>query len=43
MSDQVAVMNHGRFEQVGSPQQLYYQPKTAVAGFRATTTGSTAA
>jgi spermidine/putrescine transport system ATP-binding protein len=34
MSDQVAVMNHGRFEQVGSPQQLYYQPKTAfVAGF----------
>ena len=34
MSDQVAVMNHGRFEQVGSPQQLYYQPSTAfVAGF----------
>ncbi|WP_372659074.1 ABC transporter ATP-binding protein [Hydrogenophaga sp.] len=34
MSDQVAVMNHGRFEQVGSPQQLYYQPQTAfVAGF----------
>jgi spermidine/putrescine transport system ATP-binding protein len=34
MSDQVAVMNHGKFEQVGSPQQLYYQPKTAfVAGF----------
>ncbi|WP_299728675.1 ABC transporter ATP-binding protein [uncultured Endozoicomonas sp.] len=34
MSDQVAVMNHGRFEQVGSPQSLYYQPNTAfVAGF----------
>jgi spermidine/putrescine transport system ATP-binding protein len=34
MSDQVAVMNHGRFEQLGSPQELYYQPKTAfVAGF----------
>lgn len=34
MSDQVAVMNYGRFEQVGSPQQLYYQPATAfVAGF----------
>jgi spermidine/putrescine transport system ATP-binding protein len=34
MSDQVAVMNHGRFEQVGTPQQLYYQPQTAfVAGF----------
>ena len=34
MSDQVAVMNHGRFEQLGSPQELYYQPRTAfVAGF----------
>jgi spermidine/putrescine transport system ATP-binding protein len=34
MSDQVAVMNRGRFEQIGSPQQLYYQPQTAfVAGF----------
>ena len=34
MSDQVAVMNNGCFEQVGSPQALYYQPKTAfVAGF----------
>lgn len=34
MSDQVAVMNHGRFEQLGTPQQLYYQPQTAfVAGF----------
>ena len=34
MSDQVAVMNQGRFEQVASPQTLYYQPATAfVAGF----------
>jgi spermidine/putrescine transport system ATP-binding protein len=34
MSDQVAVMNKGCFEQVGSPQQLYYQPQTVfVAGF----------
>ncbi len=34
MSDQVAVMNHGRFEQVGSPRELYEQPATAfVAGF----------
>jgi spermidine/putrescine transport system ATP-binding protein len=34
MSDQIAVMNHGQFEQVGSPHELYYEPKTAfVAGF----------
>lgn len=34
MSDQVAVMNHGRFEQVGTPQALYYEPATRfVAGF----------
>ena len=34
MSDQVAVMNQGRFEQVGTPQMLYQQPATAfVAGF----------
>ena len=34
MSDQVAVMNQGRFEQIGTPQELSYQPKTAfVAGF----------
>jgi spermidine/putrescine transport system ATP-binding protein len=34
MSDKVAVMNAGRFEQVGSPQELYYNPRTAfVAGF----------
>ncbi len=34
MSDQVAVMNTGRFEQIGTPQQLYYEPATRfVAGF----------
>jgi spermidine/putrescine transport system ATP-binding protein len=34
MSDRVAVMNEGRFEQVDSPQGLYYHPRTAfVAGF----------
>jgi spermidine/putrescine transport system ATP-binding protein len=34
MSDHVAVMNHGRFEQLGTPQELYYQPQTPfVAGF----------
>jgi len=34
LSDHVAVMNRGRFEQLGPPQQLYYQPATAfVAGF----------
>ena len=34
MSDQVAVMNAGKFEQVGTPQELYYNPNTAfVAGF----------
>jgi spermidine/putrescine transport system ATP-binding protein len=34
LSDHVAVMNHGRFEQLGTPQQLYYDPTTAfVAGF----------
>ena len=34
LSDQVAVMNSGRFEQVGSPQDLYYAPATPfVAGF----------
>jgi spermidine/putrescine transport system ATP-binding protein len=34
LSDHVAVMNHGRFEQIGTPQQLYYQPATPfVAGF----------
>jgi spermidine/putrescine transport system ATP-binding protein len=34
LSDHVAVMNHGHFEQVGTPQQLYYEPQTPfVAGF----------
>ena len=34
MSDHVAVMNQGEFEQLGTPQQLYYQPQTPfVAGF----------
>jgi spermidine/putrescine transport system ATP-binding protein len=34
LSDHVAVMNQGRFEQIGTPQQLYYEPATAfVAGF----------
>jgi spermidine/putrescine transport system ATP-binding protein len=34
MSDNVAIMNEGRFEQVGTPQDLYHHPKTAfVAGF----------
>ncbi len=34
MSDTVAVMKEGRFEQVGAPQDLYHEPKTAfVAGF----------
>ena len=34
LSDRVAVMNAGRFEQVGTPQELYYQPATPfVAGF----------
>ncbi len=34
LSDHVAVMNHGRFEQLGTPQSLYYQPQTPfVAGF----------
>lgn len=34
MSDQIAVMNHGVFEQVGTAKELYYEPGTAfVAGF----------
>lgn len=34
MSDQIAVMNRGKFEQVGTPHELYYEPKTAfVASF----------
>ncbi|MGI9438056.1 MAG: ABC transporter ATP-binding protein, partial [Geminicoccaceae bacterium] len=34
MSDHVAVMNAGKFEQIGTPQDLYHNPRTAfVAGF----------
>ncbi|MGB8327233.1 MAG: ABC transporter ATP-binding protein, partial [Steroidobacteraceae bacterium] len=34
LSDHVAVMHAGRFEQIGTPQELYYQPQTPfVAGF----------
>src|SRR4051812_11186979 len=34
LSDHVAVMNAGRFEQIGTPQELYYRPATAfVASF----------
>ena len=34
MSNKVAVMNKGAFEQVGTPSDLYYHPKTSfVAGF----------
>ncbi|MGH1416149.1 MAG: ABC transporter ATP-binding protein [Pelagimonas sp.] len=34
MSDNIAVMNDGRFEQVGTARDLYYRPDTAfVAGF----------
>lgn len=34
MSDNVAIMNQGEFEQIGTPQELYHRPKTAfVAGF----------
>jgi spermidine/putrescine transport system ATP-binding protein len=34
LSDHVAVMCNGRFEQVGTPQELYYAPQTPfVAGF----------
>jgi spermidine/putrescine transport system ATP-binding protein len=34
LSDRVAVMSAGHFEQIGTPQELYYAPHTAfVAGF----------
>jgi spermidine/putrescine transport system ATP-binding protein len=34
MSDQIAVMNGGKFEQVGTARDLYYRPETPfVAGF----------
>jgi spermidine/putrescine transport system ATP-binding protein len=34
MADRIAVMNHGRIEQLGTPTELYETPRTAfVAGF----------
>jgi spermidine/putrescine transport system ATP-binding protein len=34
MSDRIAVMNHGSFEQLGDPESLYERPSTRfVAGF----------
>jgi spermidine/putrescine transport system ATP-binding protein len=34
MSDRIAVMRHGRIEQLGTPEELYERPQTAfVAGF----------
>ena len=34
MADQIAIMNHGRIEQLGAPAELYEHPATAyVAGF----------
>jgi len=34
LADRVVVMNRGRIEQIGAPQQLYHHPKTRfVAGF----------
>jgi spermidine/putrescine transport system ATP-binding protein len=34
MSDRIAVMNEGRVEQIGTPEEIYHQPATVfVAGF----------
>jgi spermidine/putrescine transport system ATP-binding protein len=34
MSDNVAIMNEGKFVQIGTPQELYHNPSAAfVAGF----------
>ena len=34
MSDRIAVMNHGRYEQLADPASLYERPRTRfVAGF----------
>jgi ABC-type Fe3+/spermidine/putrescine transport system ATPase subunit len=34
LADRICVLNHGRLEQVGSPQDIYYRPATSfVAGF----------
>ena len=32
MSDRIAVMNHGRYEQLGDPESLYERPDDAVRG-----------
>lgn len=38
VSDRIAVMNHGRVEQIGTPQEIYMKPATPfVAGFIGTT------
>ena len=43
MSDRVAVFNHGRIEQVGTPREIYEHPATAfVAGFVGTSNVLTA-
>jgi putative spermidine/putrescine transport system ATP-binding protein len=28
MSDRICLMNHGRIEQIGTPQELYFEPRT---------------
>jgi ABC-type Fe3+/spermidine/putrescine transport system ATPase subunit len=28
MSDRICVMNHGRIEQIGAPDEIYYRPRT---------------
>ncbi len=34
MSDRIVVMNHGQIEQVGTPKEIYFRPRTKfVAGF----------
>ena len=34
MSDRIAIMNQGVFEQIGTPNEIYYKPETSyVAGF----------
>jgi spermidine/putrescine transport system ATP-binding protein len=44
LSDHVGVMSHGRFEQLGTPQDLYYRPATPfVAASSARTIASSAA
>src|SRR5437868_6660082 len=32
LSDRIAVVNRGRFEQVGSPEEVYEKPATTFAG-----------